>query len=186
MQRLEEKLNELFVKKAPVQLPENGKKTLVQYMPWITLIGGVFSALAALGLYQLVMAASAWTSYANEISIAYGSGPITNSLYTPGLWGGLLILLLEAIFFFVAFGPLKAHQKKGWNLLFWVAIVNAVYSIVHLLIDMNIVSLIFSLIGSALGLYILFQIRSYYTGAATVKTTKTTTMPTPSSTSSTK
>ena len=51
--QLEDKMEEYLVKKAPIQIPENGKKALVQWMPWIALVFGVLSLLSALGLWTL-------------------------------------------------------------------------------------------------------------------------------------
>ena len=67
--------------------------------------------------------------------------------------------------FFVAFPALRDHKRKGWLILYWVNLVYVVYAVVHLIAAFDFANFIFSLLGSAIGLYILFQIRSYYTEA---------------------
>jgi hypothetical protein len=83
-------------------------------------------------------------------------------------WVGLALLVVQAVLFLVAFPSLRAFKKGGWNILFWAALVNVVYDVVYNLFGygyMNFGQLLFSLIGAAVGLYLLFQIRPVYTGA---------------------
>jgi hypothetical protein len=165
MHQLEEKLNELLVKKAPFQIPENGRKGIVGVMPWVTLIGGILMLLAAWGLYQAATVVSYWADWANTFGSATGM-PYTPTGLSFMIWVSLALIVVEAVLFFMAFPALKAHQKKGWNLLFYVTLLNAVQSVVQLFGYSNLSSVIFSLLGTVVGLYVLFQIRSYYTGAA--------------------
>jgi hypothetical protein len=55
----------------------------------------------------------------------------------------------------VAFPKLKAHKAEGWQLLFWVELINLVSIIVF-------GGIIPAIIGGLIGFYILFQIKSYY------------------------
>lgn len=160
MYKLEQKLDEWLVKKAPFQLPEHSKVTLVKMLPWLTLIGGVLAAIAVLNLFNWLMLAQNASNYVNMAAQGYG-------YYSSNLavaWLGLGILLLEAILFFIAFPALKARKKLGWNLLYYVAAANIAYSVLYLFIDTNIASFIISLFSSLIGLYLLFQIRNHYVG----------------------
>ena len=56
------------------QLPADAKKTLVEWMPWISLVAGVLGLWAALALWRLYDVVSPYAEFANEISRAYG-GP---------------------------------------------------------------------------------------------------------------
>lgn len=172
MKAIENKLDELLVKKAPFQLPENGRKMLVSALPWLALIGGVLSVLAAWGVYQLATWANTWMNAANELGGLYGYSGYTTAYATnaPLLWISLLIILVQGIMFFMAFSPLKAHKKKGWDMLFWVSLLNIVYAVVYVVAAPNVMSLIFSLIGSLIGLYLLFQVRSHYSASAAAHT----------------
>jgi hypothetical protein len=169
MQPLEKALDNAF-KKAP-QMPENGRKGLASALPWLTLIAGVLSLLGVWYLYQAVSWVNQWSGYANSLYAATGySNPVSGI----GLmsWVGLILLATQAVLFLVAFPALRAGKKAGWNLLFYAALVNFVDDIVYNLFGgyLNIGQMIFSLIGAAVGLYLLFQVRSYFGGAA-VKTT---------------
>ena len=168
MKAIENKLDDLLVKKAPYKLPDNFKKGLVTAMPWLALIGGVLSLLGAWGVYQLVSWVSNWMGVANDLGAAYGYYTGYSASFGPLLWLSLLLLVVEAVVSFMAFSPLKSHKKRGWDLMYWLSLLNVVYAVVYLIAAPNIMQFIFSLLGSAIGLYLLFQIRSYYmSGAAT-------------------
>ena len=164
MQETENKLDELLVKKAPFQLPANVKEGLVKALPWITLAGGILTALSVVFLFQaLILVNSLFGGLAVVTGVAY-----------PGLmfmaWVALAIAAVQAVMFFVAFGPLKDRKKSGWNILFWVSLVYAVYAVALFFGNWDVFSLILSLVGDVVGLYLLFQVRSYYVGGASVKT----------------
>jgi hypothetical protein len=154
MKALESKLDELLVKKAPYHLPENFKKGLVSALPWVSVIVGALGLLGAYGVFQLIF----WVD-----GIAIYAGYAVN--YSFMLWVSLALLVAESVVSFMAFNPLRAKQKRGWDLLFWLALLNVAYAVVYLIATPNIMQFLFSLIGSVLGLYLLFQVRSYYTKA---------------------
>lgn len=164
MQQLEKPLDDSF-KKLP-QLPENARKGLATALPWLTLAGGVLSLLGAWYLYQAVTWVDQWAGYANSL---YGAAGYTAPVTGVGAmaWIGLIILVAQAVLFFVAFPALRTFKKSGWNLLLWVALVSVVYSVVVNVLSgyFNVGQLIFSLLGAAIGLYLLFQVRPYYTAA---------------------
>lgn len=158
--QLESKLEEVFVKKAPFTLPENAKGMLVQYLPWLTLIGAVLMLLASWSLYQLLTYAVGVAGYASTYGYTVGGA----QLGVIG-WLSLAVLVLEAVIMLLAFSPLKARKKQGWNMLYWVALLSVGFSVIYFFADWNLPSLIFSLFGSAVSLFILFQIRGHYVAA---------------------
>lgn len=165
MQGLEKALDDAF-KKMP-QMPENGRKGLASAMPWLALIGGVLSLLAVWYLYQAVAWVDQWAGYANSLynSVGYAA-PVSG--ISAFAWLSLALLAVQAVLFLVAFPSLRTFKKGGWNILFWAALVNVVYDVIYNLFGYgyaNIGQLIFSLLGAAIGLYLLFQIRPMYTGA---------------------
>lgn len=164
MHQIEEKLNDLLVNKVSVKLPEGGRKGLVTALPWIALVFGVLGIFAALGMFGTIGYVTSLMATFDGLAgdIYYGG---YNALSVPMLWLSLVLLAVESVMFLVAFAPLKAHKKKGWDLLLWVSLLNVAYSVVTLLIQMNLVSLVFSLLFSAVGLWLLFQVRTFYTGA---------------------
>ena len=166
---IEEKLNKVFVTEAPYQLPEKAKKSLVQYLPIINLVIGVITIWSALQLWRWAHAASRLVDYANDLSRAFGGKEVAAERLSFMLWVSLLVLLAEGVMWIAAYPGLKAHKKAGWNLLFYATILNAVYAVVVAFTDYGGVSNTFSaLIGTVLGLYLLFQVRSHYTGEKTV------------------
>lgn len=159
---LEKSLGDLFVKQAPA-LPDGGKKALVQYLPWINLILGLISLYGAYVLWNWAHLASGLINYANTLSAAYGGPMVATNRLSVGLWIGIAVLAVEALLYIAAFPGTKARKKSGWNLLYYALLLNVVYGIVVLFTDYGGVgNLVGAIIGSAIGLYLLFQIRSSY------------------------
>lgn len=157
MKDIESKLDELLVKKAPYQLPEGFKKGLVSALPWIAILGGVLTLLAFLGALQVIWAVSTLGTLA-------GLSGLVISNYGVLIWLSVLILVVECVLFFMAFGPLKARKKNGWNMLFWLSLITAGSAVVYLVFGLNIGQFLFSLVGALISLYLLFQVRSFYVG----------------------
>lgn len=174
---IENALAPLFKQLPP--LPVSAKRALAQYWPIIALVLGVIQLVAVMSLWRLGHAASNIASYANQLSISVGGAPVTPDL---GFfyWVGMAVLFLDGVLLLMAYAPLKARLKRGWDLLFLASLVNVLYGLL-LMFDayyggfMNFLS---SLVGSAIGWYFLFQIRDMYTGktasaASTSTSTKT-------------
>jgi hypothetical protein len=163
LKSLENSLEDLFVKKAP-PLPPGGKKALVEYLPWINLVLGLVALYTVYILWHWAHIANGLINYANSLSAAYG-GPAIGGVarMTFGIWLGLIVLAVEALLYIAAFSPTKARKKLGWNLMFYAMLVNVVYGVIILFTSYGGVgNLIGTLVGSAIGLYLLFQIRSSY------------------------
>ena len=144
-------------------MPENGKKTLVEWFPWISLVFGVLSLLAVLSFWRTAHAVDRLIDYSNAFSRAYGTGTVSNNL-------GLFFYLTLAVAFVtgllgvVAFSGLKARsKKKGWNLLFLSQLVSLGAGILGAFSDYRYgAGIIGTLLGAAIGFYLLYQVRSYY------------------------
>lgn len=159
---LEKKLDELFVKQAP-PLPAGGKRALVEYLPWINLALGLLALYTAYVLWHWAHIADTLINYANTWSAAYGGPMVQGSRMSFGIWLGLLVMVVEALLYIAAFPATRARKKSGWNLIFYALLVNIVYGVVVLFTSYGgIGSLFWTLIGSAIGLYLLFQIRASY------------------------
>lgn len=148
---LEALLYNWFVYRAPYQLPVGITGPLVQYGPWITLVLGIIALPVLLGALTFL---SLFTAAA-----VYG--------YHPGVlyWLGILILLVQIIVMFVSIPMLLRRQRKGWLLLFYAEFINIAYGLVSAFAyaAFGLGTLIGTLIGAVVILYVLFQIRSYYT-----------------------
>lgn len=135
-------LDNIFVKKAPFQLPDGAKEWLVKYGPWITLVLIVLLLpviLLALGVSAFVVPFVATAD--PRVTAGLGFAWVF-SLATLGLQ----VTALPGLF---------ARKKSGWTLLLYATLINAVYN----LLTFQWGSLI---IGTVVSLYILMQIRSKY------------------------
>lgn len=162
---LETQLEEVF-KNAP-PLPENAKKSLVNAWPWIALVFGVLQLLAALSLWGIVTAAERAINVANTYSMIYSGQAIGLSAGDKTIiFLAVAMLLVDAVILLKAYPELKKHSRKGWDLLFLASLLNAVYAVVTLFINQRGVGgFLFSLIGSAIGFYLLFQVKAKYGSA---------------------
>ena len=157
--KLEATIGSLFKDTPP--LPNNAKQTLVNIWPWLALIFGIVQILAAWALWGLL-------SWANRMDDAY------RAFYAPAVHGyssfdrmlvyfGLIFLLVDAVILLMAYPELKKRARRGWDLLFLGSLINLIYSVVSVFIrGRGISSLIFGLVGSAIGFYLLFQVRDMY------------------------
>lgn len=163
--QLENKLDEVLGKKSPVQLPENARKVIVEYLPWINLVIGVFTLWGAWTLWRWAHLANTLVDYANQLSRAIGGTTVAAQRLTVVIWLGLITLAVEGVLMIAAFPGTRDRKKAGWNLLFYAALINVVYGVIILFSDYGGAGrFVGSLIGSVIGLYFLFQIRGYYTG----------------------
>jgi hypothetical protein len=162
--KLEAKLNELLVSKAPWQLSENVRKWIATYAWAFALIGAVLGAVSGLLLLTGVLLATAVSTVVVD--------PYTGTTVTTGAivhhylalaWVALVILLGYVVLLVAAVPKLKALHKSGWNLLFYSSLFFVAYDVFSWLQYPRAVgSLIFNLIGAVVGLYFLFQVRSYF------------------------
>ena len=171
---LETSLAKIY-KDAP-KLPKNGQKGIVKYLPWITLALGILTLYSAWVLWHWAHIANSLVNYANSLSQLYGGTTVNLQHMSTGIWIAIIILLIEAIMMLAAFPGLRDQKKSGWNLLFYITIINVVYGIFIMFTNYgSAFNLIESLIGTAIGLYFLFQIRDYYkVGATKVVSSKNT------------
>ena len=159
---LENKLNDTFGKQAP-KMPKGLYDFLVQYAPILTMVGAVVSLFGAWGLWRATRVSSGLVNLANELSRSYGGDTISTNKLTLFVWLGIGLMAFNAVLYFMAYNPLKNHAKRGWDLLFYVALVNIAYSVVTLFIDgEGFGSFLFGLVFSAIGFWILFQICPAY------------------------
>jgi len=146
MQQLETFFEDLFLKKIGYQLPASAKETLVKVAPWITLIILVLSIPAILAVFGL-------GSFVGSMGLAFG--------VTLGFryYLGIAVLAVQAVLMAMSISGLIKREMKGWRLVYYSSLVSVVYGIIS---AYGVGSVIWSLLGSAIGLYILFQVKSYY------------------------
>lgn len=168
LHKIEDQLAPVF-KDLP-ELPKGAKDALVNWLSYIALIFGIIEIIAAIGLFGVITTANSALNYVNQLSI-YATG---HSAYTGvdliTIYAGIGLLAVNAIILLMAYGPLSKKMKKGWDLFFLSNIINVLYGVLEIfMVGRGIGSFLASLVGSAIGLYLLFQIRDRYTSKKTKK-----------------
>lgn len=144
---LENALAPLFAKLP--HLPHNVRQTLVSIAPWLALIFGVlglFTVLSALAMIPVLL------------SMPFGAAAMGGS-YLP-IFIGLILGAVAAVLDLLAWKPLTAHKKKGWNLLYYGNILSVVSSVINMAFGYSGFG---GLIGALIGFWLLFEVRSLYT-----------------------
>lgn len=156
---VEKSLDNAF-KGAP-KLSDNVKEAIARWVPWINLFLGIVGLWTAYTLWHWAHITNGLANYVNTL---YGSPVVTNRM-TVGIWVGIAVLAIESILYLMAFGSTKERKRRGWDLMFYAILLNAVYGFALLFTDYGggVGSLIGYLIGTAIGLYFLFQLKSKYT-----------------------
>lgn len=160
---LETKLGDLY-KSAPA-LPKDAKKAIVEWWPVVALVLGVLQLAAAWSLWTLYdRYASPLVDYAQTIAAYTGVDVGYSSFDKLVIFVSIAFVVLSGVLMIMAYKPLKARAKRGWDLLFLGVLVSAVYAVLNIFIDgRGVGSFIFNLLGLAIGLYFLYQIRDAYT-----------------------
>jgi amino acid transporter len=161
LDKLETKLDEVLDKKAPFKLPESSRKSLAGALWWLSLIGGLLQLYAAWNLWDNWHFVDKVADTFNTYAEAYGID--TGYDLGFGFYLALITLAVSGALLLLAAPGLKAMKKSGWNLVFYSLLVNLVYGVVALFTDYgDLGSFIGALIGSVIGGYLLFQVRSHF------------------------
>lgn len=143
-------LEPYFTKQAPFQIPKKWRENLVSWIPWINLVIGILllpAVLVIVGLGTVVGVVAPLTGNA-AVSIFY--------------WLSLISVVICIAILFITFPGLKARKLSAWKLVFWADIVYLAYGILSALSNGDILSIVTNIIGTAIALFVLFQIKSYY------------------------
>lgn len=167
METLESKLDELLVKKAPVQIPEAGRKAIVEWSPWINLVFGVLGLIASWYLWEGAHRVNRLIDVVNNSIYAEVGGTAVTKLGVF-FWISLLALIASSVIMLAAVPGLRERsKKKGWNLAFYGVLLNFAYGLVYLFSNQvsAFANFIWAIVTTTFGLYVLFQIRSYFNGS---------------------
>lgn len=140
MDQLEAQLVEL-AKKLP-QLPESIRLFIVKFTPWFVLIMMILALPAILLLLGLG---------AILTPFAFLGGATEGSRFTLGIAVTIVLIVLEIL----ALPGLFKRARKGWQYSFYATLVSGVEQLATL-------NLFGAIIGTAISLYFLFQVRQYY------------------------
>lgn len=175
VRKVEKSLGDML--KDTPKLPKNVTETLANIAPWLVLIFGVLQLAGAWALWRLMDRVQPLADLANQYSQYFGGETIGYSAGQKAvIYFSIALLVIEAVLMLMAFSPLKERLKRGWDLVFMSSLISVAYSVLLIFIDnRGFGSFLFSLIGTAVGFYILFQVRPLYSSkAATHKPTKPT------------
>ena len=165
LQKVENGLGKLF-ESAP-KISESGRESVAKAMPVIALVFGILQLVAAYGVWRLSRVVEALDSFARAISVNYNQSYGLSAFDKTLIYAGVLVLVADAVILLMAYDPLSKRKKKGWDLLFLGALLNVAYGVLSVFISgRGVGSLLISLVGSGLGMWLLFQIRGKYSGAA--------------------
>lgn len=146
MNQLEAFFEDLFLKKISFQLPAGVKEVIVKVAPWVTLIIIILSLPAVLTLFGFG-------------SFMGGFAPFVGYGLSSRYYLGIIILIVQLILMIMAFPGLQKREIKGWRYIYYSNLVSGVYGIIS---SYNLGALIWALIALGIGLYIIFQVKSYY------------------------
>jgi hypothetical protein len=141
LSQLEDTLEVYLVKKAPFSIPENWKELIVQFTPYLTILGIVGSVLILFGALVSPFTAFLGPRYALSYSFNYVLSMVALAV----------VVVLEAM----AVPGLFKREEKAWHFLFYASLVNVVSGF----LGGDWVGMI---IGTLLFWYVLFQVKEYY------------------------
>ncbi len=143
MDNLSKTLEVYLVKKAPA-LPKNMKGLIVDFAPWIEIIGVIATIPGITAL---------WGFNAMMYGTPYGGYMAARSGFNFTL--PAIFLIVAFVLMLLSIPGLFKRSKMGWNYAYYSVLVNAIYS----LLTMQLLGMV---VGSGISLYLLFQVKSYY------------------------
>jgi uncharacterized membrane protein YhaH (DUF805 family) len=126
---LEKELEPIFLEKFP-PFTDSVKEFLVQYGPYFILILSVIGLLGLLTAFGIGGAAIGM----GAVSIGMGFN----------FYVGIALGIITLIMYLMAFTPLRARKKSGWNLLYYALLIGIVSNLIQL-------SIIGAIIGALIG-----------------------------------
>jgi VanZ family protein len=159
---------EISLAKAFSGLPnisESGRESVAKVLPVLAVIFGVFQLAASYWVFKLARVAEQVDNLLRSYSVLNGGNVGLSSTDKTLIYLGAIVLLADAVILLMAYSGLAARKKRGWDLLFLAGLVNVAYSVVSLFISgRGFGSFLFGMIGSAIGFWLLFQVRSRFGG----------------------
>lgn len=143
LKTLEAQIEKVVLSKSIPALPDNVKELIVKISPW-------FAAISMLMLLPLILAAFGISAVA--LPFSYLGGLHMGFGYTLSLVFTFGMIVLELM----ALPGLFKRKENAWRLMFY----STLLSLIQQLFRFELGGL---LIGGAIGLYLLFQVKSKYT-----------------------
>ena len=135
-------------------LPKGFTKWLAENSWWLTIVGVVFSVFGVFGILAAMTAGSA-------LLVVVGA-PALGGMFFVSSVVSLVGIGISVVAEVMAITPLKAMKKRGWDLMFFVLLVSVVIGLLGGLLTANVGSVLFGLIGAAIGAYVLIELKQYF------------------------
>ncbi len=162
---LEKTLSEYYAK-AP-HLPADARNWLASNVWWLAIVGIVLSVFAILSVVGIVFAAFGLSAYFASSMYSPYADVAFNAVWIAALIG-LVSLVVTTALLAMAVNPLKSKAKKGWTILFVIALISLVLQVAGDILSFNIPGIIVAVFWAAIGAYFLFEIRGEFGKAVKV------------------
>lgn len=139
-------------------LPAHARRWLADNSWWMVLAAVIIGGLTVVGiLTPLLFAGMLFAGLGGVFGAAIGGLLVVFVLF----WIGLTIV--SVVLMAMAVSPLKNLEKRGWNLVFIVLLLNIAAIALKMLFDFDTGSFILGLSCTAIAAYLLFEMREYFT-----------------------
>ncbi len=143
-------------------LPVNARKWLANNVWWLAVVGIVLSAFAILSIIGILVVALGLSAFvATSVYSAPYAGAVVGATWLVSLIG-LVGLVITVALLAMAVGPLKAKAKKGWTILFVIALISLAVQVVGDLVTFNLAGILVAVLWTGIGAYFLFEIRDEF------------------------
>lgn len=167
IQKIEKSLAKVFA--GFPDISNKSKESVAKVLPIIALVFGIFQLAAAYWVFKLASVVNQFDSFVRSYSALTGDSVGLSGSDKTLIYLGAVVLLVDAVILLMAYGPLSARKRKGWELLFLASLLNVAYSVVSLFITgRGFGSFLAGLIGSGFGFWLLFQVSGKFGGKQVV------------------
>lgn len=139
-------------------LPNTGRQWLADNVWWIVLIAAVVGAVGAAALVLVTMIGGVFLAGAVFLFSAKFGG-----LALLAVTAAIMLMLANVVISIVAINPLREKMRKGWLLLVASLAVGFVAAILTDIVQLDDWAVIKDGLFLAIGLYVMFEIRDYFT-----------------------
>ncbi len=154
-------------------LPTKGQKWFADNAWWMVVVSINFSIMGILAVISSIFTAIAFMNAVSSYSSIYSSYSSSSSYNGWIILVFLLvlsILIVNIILMALAVTPLQLSQKKGWNRLFRILLLNAILMLIGAistwtLLGFVVVLIVGTIVASA-GTYLLFETRSHFSSSS--------------------
>lgn len=143
------------------RLPKSSRDALVNLWPTLAVVFGCIQIIAAWALWSLLRTSDVVLKEYSSYYIDYKDGVIGQARTLAFV--AICILLVNSVLLFMAYSRLKARKKAGWKLLRLGIGLNLLYALLSMFVrDEPVLRLFITFLGTLVGLYLLYEVRSFY------------------------